>query len=118
MKAFDKATISAEKLLNDLSEAHQQTIEHIRNVDTINQEEKLLHFVSTSTSDLLEATNEFNPDASTSSQSSQTSGRSDFRLSNIPQNKIKDQFGNSISCFGEGDNIKSLIEDHEHLRIR
>lgn len=118
MKALDKATISVEKLLSDLSEAHQQTIEHIRDVDTANQEEKLLHFVSTSTSDLLEATNAFNPAATTTSQSSLTNGRSDSRLTTIPQNKIKDQFGNSISCFGEGNNIKSLIEDHENLRIR
>lgn len=115
MKAFDKAQISVEKLLNELTEIHQQTIEHIRYVnDNDYQGEKMLHFVATSTSDLVEATNAFN---SSSSQSSQRSERLDVFLPNIPQNKIKDQFGNSISCFGEGNDIKSLIEDHEHLRI-
>lgn len=31
---------------------------------------------------------------------------------------IKDQFGNSILCFGEGNDTKVLIDDNEKLRVR
>lgn len=34
------------------------------------------------------------------------------------RNDIKDQHGNSILCFGEGDDTKVLIDDNEKLRVR
>lgn len=116
-KALDKAVAPVEKLRAELADANRRIVEHIHDDSYTQPGEKLLLFVSTSTTDLLGSSHDKSPSASSLYRSDQ-SNTGDFRLSNSSQNTIKDQFGNSILCFGEGNNTKSLIEDNESLRIR
>lgn len=53
------------------------------------------------------------------SQTSKTGAPpTNFKLGAFPVQNDKDQFGNSVLCFGESHNTKILIDDNEKLRVR
>lgn len=113
-KALEKAVAPAEKYHNELIDANQKLHEHLwfkpKN-DVVSVAPNQI--AATSTTDLF-ATNESNDnDAAHSVWHS-----NDFQIGNNERPKIKDQYGNSIWCFGEGNDTKLLIDDNENLRVR
>lgn len=113
-KALDKAIAPAEKSRTELMDANRKVIEYILNSNKNSQ--KSLKGISTSTTDLLNSLKLNSSVLATSIWSNQ---------SNIePHNGIDFQIGNCVPsngdvlCFGEGDNIKTLIDDNENLRVR
>lgn len=127
-KALDKAIAPAEKYRNELIDANQKLHEHIWSKMTTDITKATTgQMASTSTTDLsamLESTGLRAINHSSAACSSipngngLTNGGFDFQIGNSAQPKIKDQFGNSILCFGEGNDTRLLIDDNENLRIR
>lgn len=105
-KALEKAVVPAEKFRNDLLEANRKLHEQIWRQIT----------QSMNSSPTSQRTSKSNSNGNGNSHSN---GGIDFQIgSSVSHMSFKDRLGNGIFCFGEGDNIKTLIDDNENLRIR
>lgn len=99
-------------------EANRKIIEHI---SLVKQEsnQNYSKVASTSTSDLLNSVDNSTPiKNSQQNNNKQSNSTIDFQITADTQNDLKDEYGNDILCFGEGNNVDSLIIDNASLLIR
>lgn len=121
-KALDKAIAPAEKSRTELMDSNRKVLEYILNSDK--NSVKLLKGISTSTTDLMNSLKLNNSVFTSSMCSSQLSNKShdgiEFQIGNSVQSNGEAKLASlsNVLCFGEGDNIKTLIDDNENLRVR
>lgn len=119
-KALDKAIAPAEKSRAELMDANRKVIEYILNSNKNSQ--KSLKGISTSTTDLLNSLKLNSSVLATSIWSNQSNiephNGIDFQIGNCVPSNGDANFLSNVLCFGEGDNIKTLIDDNENLRVR
>lgn len=110
-KALEKATLPAAKFRKELMEANRKLHEFIwsKTVDVpINSVSPTESINSNIPSGLWSKSN--------GNSGPQCNGGIDFQIG--ASTSFKDNFGNSMLCFGEGKHTKTLIDDNENLRIR